>query len=421
MAFPTAPEYIRKLSPYVPGKPIEETQREYKLKRVVKLASNENPLGPSPKALSTLKRRALDLHRYPDSSAFHLKQALSKHLKVETSRLIVGNGSNEVIDLLIRAYCVPGDVIATSRAAFVAYRICAQIQGVETIESKLTPDLRTDLADLVRVVRENPKVKMVFVANPNNPTGTYNTSDEVRSFLAEMKRIRDGSVMVVFDYAYWEYVTAKDLPEPLSLFGDYENLMVLRTFSKIYGLAGLRVGYGISDARVIETVEKTRQPFNLNSAALAAAAESLSDKAFVKKARQVNEEGKKLWMKALKKMDVPFWPSQGNFILVDTFSGMGKRGADIYAACLKKGVIFRPVVNYGLENALRISIGTAAENAVAIRALAEELPADRRQAFFGKSSKPRKVSKTWKLSQVRKSSKKSASSKKTKKAARKNA
>lgn len=387
MAFLNAPEYIRNLAPYVPGKPIEETQREFKIKHVVKLASNENPLGPSPKALALLRKKILDLHRYPDASAFHLKEAISKHHRLPTTQLIVGNGSNEIIDMLIRAYCVPGDSIVTSKAAFIAYRICAQIHGVSTLESGLTPDLRTDLKSMAAVVRADPRVKMIFLANPNNPTGTYNTTSEVKAFLKEMSTIRDGSVLVVLDYAYWEYVTAKDLPEPIALMKDYPNTMVLRTFSKVYGLAGLRVGYGIGAPEIISVVEKIRQPFNLNSPALAAAVAALGDVAFVRKAKKVNEQGMKLWTKVLTKMGIPFWPSQGNFLLIDTSAGLGKRGGDVYENCLRRGVIFRPVANYGLMNALRISIGTAAENKIAIRAIAEELPVERKAAYFGKSGK----------------------------------
>lgn len=398
MPFLNAPEYIRNLSPYVPGKPIEETQREFNLKDVVKLASNENPLGPSPRALALLRKKILDLHRYPDASAFHLKKALSDHLDLPTQKLIIGNGSNEVIDMLIRAYCIPGDAIVTSKAAFIAYRICAQIQGVSTLESALTSDLRTDLRDMANVVRSNSAVKMVFIANPNNPTGTYNTTHEMRVFLKEMSTIRGGEVLVVLDYAYWEYVTAKDLPEPVSLMKFYPNIMVLRTFSKVYGLAGLRVGYGISAPEIIQTVEKVRQPFNLNSAALAAAAESLRDAAFVKKARKTNEAGMKLWTNALNRMGIPFWPSQGNFLLIDTSAGLGKRGTEIYESCLRRGVIFRPVANYGLAHALRISMGTRAENDIAIRALAEELPLERKAAFFGrkKTSTKKRVKKSGK-------------------------
>ena len=371
---PHIPEYIRTLAPYVPGKPIEETQREYKLKRVVKLASNENPLGPSPKAIAAMKKGVSELHRYPDASAYALKQAISKYLSVDSDSLLIGNGSNEIIELLIRTYCVPGDAIVTSKAAFIAYRISAQIHGVETLEAQLTPDLRFDLNEMADLVKKYDRAKMVFIANPNNPTGTYVTETELRDFLKKIQKIRGGSVIVALDYAYWEYVTAKDLPDPMKLMHEFSNVVVMRTFSKIHGLAGLRLGYGVGTPEMIAAMQKIRQPFNNNSLALIAGEAALSDKVFVKKARDLNIREMKVWEKALSKMGIPFWKSQGNFILADVGTGLGKRGGDVYLSCLKRGVIFRPVTNYGLQDALRISIGTAKENEIAIKALALEVP-----------------------------------------------
>jgi histidinol-phosphate aminotransferase len=368
------PEYIRSLAPYVPGKPIEETQREFKLKRVIKLASNENPLGASPAALKAIRKALPELHRYPDGAAYHLKKALSRHLSVGTDALIIGNGSNEVIDMLIRTFCVQGDAIATSKAAFIAYRICAQVHGVGTLEAPMTPDLRFDLPAIARLARDYDRVRLAFVANPNNPTGTHASGDELRSFLREMSRIRGGSVLVALDYAYWEYVTARDLPDPMALAREFPNVIVLRTFSKIHGLAGLRAGYGVAHPEVISMIEKVRQPFNLNSLALSAAEAALGDRAFVARARKLNQQGLKFWEATLTRLGIPYWPSQGNFILCDVSRGLGKRGGDVYLSCLKKGVIFRPVANYGLMNALRISMGTMEENRIAARALATELP-----------------------------------------------
>jgi histidinol-phosphate aminotransferase len=363
------PEYIRKLVPYVPGKPIEETQRELGLKRVIKLASNENPLGPSPKALATLKKAAKDLHRYPDSGGFKLKQALSDHLSVSPESLILGNGSNEVIDFLIRTYCVPGDSVVTSEAAFIAYKICAQIHGVNTSEAPLSAELKFDLGKMTELTQSNPRVRMVFVANPNNPTGTYATKKELIRFLRDISAIRGGSVIVVLDYAYWEYVTASDLPDPMECMREFENVVVLRTFSKIYGLAGLRLGYGIARPQVIASLEKVRQPFNVNSLALLAGEAALSDRAFVTKARKQNQNGLKFWETTLKKRGIPFLKSQGNFILADVQTGLGESGPDCFQRCLKQGVIFRPVANYGLMNYLRISVGTNEENKIAAKAL----------------------------------------------------
>jgi histidinol-phosphate aminotransferase len=364
-----APEYIRTLVPYVPGKPIEETQRELKIRRVIKLASNENPLGPSPKALQAIRRVLSTAHRYPDASGYGLKHALAAKNGLPPEQFILGNGSEEIMDLMIRAYCVPGDAIVTSQAAFIAYKISAQIQGMHTYEAPLTADFRFDLSAMARLVRDHDRVRIVFVANPNNPTGTYCPVDEVRAFLREVRSVRDGSVLVALDSAYWEYVTARDLPDPMELQREFPNVLVMRTFSKIYGLAGLRAGYGIASREIIATLEKVRKPFNLNSLALVAAQAALSDTAFVARSRKLNEQGRRYWEKELKRLGLPFWPSQGNFVLVDTGRGLGKSGGEVFQECLRHGVIFRPVTNYGLLHALRISFGTMEENRVAVRTL----------------------------------------------------
>ena len=364
------PEYIRSLIPYLPGKPIEETQREYNLKRVVKLASNENPLGPSPKAVAAVKSALKEMHRYPDGAAFHLKRALSKKLETQPQTLIIGNGSNELIDMVIRTFCVVGDAIVTSQAAFIAYRLCAQIHGVKTVETALTADLKFDLGAILEKIKTNPKIKLAFIPNPNNPTGTYLDESSLRTFIAEVSKVRGGSVLVVLDYAYWEYVTAKDLPDPHKLLMDYpENILILRTFSKVYGLAGLRVGYAIASPEVIVSLEKVRQPFNLNSLALAGAEAALGDQAFVKLAKKANSQGMKFWESSLKKLSIPFWKAQGNFLLINTQEGLGRTGVEVFSECIKKGVILRPVANYGLPHALRISIGKENENKFALKVL----------------------------------------------------
>lgn len=362
------PSYIRDLKPYVPGKPIEETRREFRLKRVVKLASNENPLGPSPKALQAIVHAKKELHRYPDSGAYELKRDLSRFLKVKPEQLTIGNGSNEIIDLLIRAVLKPGDQILTSQAAFVAYRICAQVHGVETLETPLTSDLRFDLSAMAEVLEKQNRVRMVFIANPNNPTGTYVNGSEIRTFLNRVSQKRP-EVLVVIDAAYWEYVTAKDLPDALELLKDFPQVVVLRTFSKAYGLAGLRVGYGVADPQLISILERIRNPFNVNSLALAGAAAALKDQTFVRKAKTTNQKERKRWEKFLKELKVPYWESQGNFILIDTQKGWGLSGVEVYEKGLREGVILRPVANYGLSHALRISIGKPSENEIAFRFL----------------------------------------------------
>jgi len=363
------PDYIRSLVPYVPGKPIEETQREFKIKKVIKMASNENSLGPSPLARRAITKVMKDLHRYPDAGGFILKKALSEHLGVMPSSLILGNGSNEIIDQLIRTFCIPGDAIVTHQASFIAYKICAQIHGVETLEARLDPDLNFDRAELVDMVKRNSRARLVFLANPNNPTGNYLPIAELKKLIAEISAIRGGAVLFVLDAAYWEYVTAEDLPDMTSLLKSFPNLVVLRTFSKVYGLAGLRVGYGIASPEIIANLEKVRQPFNLNSLAMVGATAALADHSFIKKTLRANQTGMKFWEKKLGQMSIPFWKSQGNFLLIDTERGLGKSGLEVYQACLRKGVIFRPVANYGLTQALRITVGTPEENLKAVKVL----------------------------------------------------
>ncbi|MBL7715402.1 MAG: histidinol-phosphate transaminase [Bdellovibrionales bacterium] len=377
----TTADYIRTLKPYVPGKPIEETQREFRLKKVIKLASNENPLGPSPKALKAIQKAQKELHRYPDSAAFHLKSAIARHEQVAANQIVLGNGSNEVIELLIRSLCVPGDAILTSKTAFIAYKISAQIQGVATVETSTLDSgetgegneanpLRFDLAEMLRAIQANSRIRLVFIPNPNNPTGSYIPTSELRSFIQEVKRIRGDQIQVVLDCAYQEFVTASDLKTPILLLKEFPgNVVILRTFSKVYGLAGLRVGYGIAHTELIGILEKVRMPFNLNSLALCAAEAALTDKAFVKRSVQLNKEGMKFWEKTLTDLAIPYYPSQGNFLLVDTRVGLGKSGSEVFESCLKRGVIFRPVANYGLPDALRISIGTMVENRLAAKVL----------------------------------------------------
>lgn len=368
------PDYIRNLVPYIPGKPIEETQREFGIKKVVKLASNENPLGASPKARRAIQDHLKKLHRYPDGGGFYLKAALSKMMKISPSSFILGNGSNEVIDHLIRTYCIQGDAIAIPQASFVAYKISAQVHGVETLEAPLNLDLKFDIDSLVDLVRKNSKVRLVFVANPNNPTGQYLSLSETQRLLQGLASIRGGTVLAVLDYAYWEYVTDPDLPAPEQLLRQFPNLVILRTFSKIYGLAGLRVGYGMASPEIIAPLEKVRQPFNVSSLALAGAEAALQDVAFVKKAKLLNRQGMKFWETALSRMGIPYWESQGNFLLANVGKGMKKAAMEVYQSCLAQGVIFRPTSNYQMphdiqRDILRISIGTAQENERAVKVL----------------------------------------------------
>ncbi len=362
------PSYIEQLKPYIAGKPIEETQREYGVKRVIKLASNENPLGPSPKAVAAIKKSMKDLQLYPDASGYRLRHALSKLEKVSFDEIVLGNGSNEVIELLIRSFCVPGDFMVASDGVFAAYPISARIQGVDTLFSRMTQDFRFDLPAMLELIRSNSRVKLVAIPNPNNPTGTYVTERELTAFLGEVEKIRDGSVHVILDYAYWEYVNAKDLPDPVALYRKFSNVSVLKTFSKIYGLGGLRVGYGIMRPDLAKYVQKVRMPFNVSGPGLVGAEAALGDKAFIKKSVRINREGLKSMKKFFTDLGIPFLPSQGNFLLINTRQGFGMSGPEVFEACLRLGVIFRPVANYGLPDWLRVTVGTPAQNRIAQKA-----------------------------------------------------
>jgi len=362
------PTYIQQLKPYIAGKPIEETRREYGVKKVIKLASNENPLGPSPKALQAMRKAMKELQLYPDASGFHLREALSKLEKVSFDEIVLGNGSNEVIELLIRTFCVPGDFMVASDGVFAAYPISARIQGVDTLFTRMTQDFRFDLGAMLELIRKEPRVKLVAIPNPNNPTGTYVNEAGLDSFLREVEGIRDGSVHVILDYAYWDYVTAKDLPDPVALYRRYSNVSVLKTFSKIYGLGGLRVGYGVIRPELAKMVQKVRMPFNVSSIGLIGAEAALSDKAFIKKSIAVNQAGMKVMRHAYQELKIPFLPSQGNFYLINTRQGLGMSGPEVFEACLRMGLILRPIANYGMPDWVRVTIGTEVQNRAAVRA-----------------------------------------------------
>jgi histidinol-phosphate aminotransferase len=361
------PTYIQQLKPYIAGKPIEETQREYGVKRVIKLASNENPLGPSPKATQAIRAAMKDLQLYPDASGYHLRMALARLEKVGFEEIVLGNGSNEVIELLLRTFCVPGDFMVASDGVFAAFPISARIQGVDTLFTRMTQDYRFDLGAMLEQIRKTPKVKLVALPNPNNPTGTYVNEKELVAFLAEVEKIRDGTVHVILDYAYWEYVSAKDLPDPMPLYRRFSNVSVLKTFSKIYGLGGLRVGYGVIRPELARMVQKVRMPFNVSSLGLVGAEAALGDREFIRKSIRVNRSGMKAMQKFYEGSQIPFLPSQGNFFLLNTRLGFGMSGPELFEQCLRLGMILRPVANYGMPDWIRVTVGTETQNRVAMR------------------------------------------------------
>jgi histidinol-phosphate aminotransferase len=369
------PQEILELVPYQPGKPIEETKRELGLNEVYKLASNENPLGISPKAKKAIEAALNELHRYPDGSAYELKTKVASYYNFPVESITFGNGSNELIDFLIRIYTEPGDAILTSQAAFIAYKISAQVGRVRTIETPLTPaedfqnGMKFDVKALIEKLKsaKEEKIKLVFIANPNNPTGTYLNFSEMEELLTEQQKHDD--VMLVIDEAYLEFVRAKDYPRVDDWVKKYRNVVIMRTFSKVFGLAGLRLGALIAKPEVIDLVNRVRNPFNINTLAQVAAIAAMEDQEFILKTQQVTWEGLDYFYRELKEMGLKFWPSQGNFILFDT----QKDAKTLFQALLREGVIMRPVQNYGLPSLMRLSVGLSSENQKAIAALKKVL------------------------------------------------
>lgn len=353
---------ILNVKPYLPGKPIEEVKRELGLKEVYKLASNENPYPPTPKVLKAIIKELKELNRYPDGNCFCLRQAIAKQMGVDTDQLVFGNGSDEIIVLVTKAFAAEGDEIITAHPTFLIYEIATKISGANI---RLVPlkDFRYDLQAMRQAVTE--RTKIIFIANPNNPTGTYVTQREVEDFLKGLPE----NIIVFFDEAYYEFVGKKDYPNSLRLLKQYPNVILTRTFSKAYSLAGLRVGYGLASKEMIDILNRVREPFNVNTLAQAAALAALGDKPrYMKMIRGLNQEKQRM-CKDLQKLKVPFVESVTNFVLIDLKT-------DSLAATqklLRKGVIVRDMGFWGLENFIRVSIGTPKENKKFIQALKEIL------------------------------------------------
>ncbi len=355
---------IQKLMPYQPGKPISELARELGLETIVKLASNENPLGTNPKVQVVIRENLAELTRYPDGNGFELKRAIAAKLNVEITQVTLGNGSNDILDLLARTFLSTESESIFSEYAFAVYPISTQAVGATANISPASSggewvayghDLDAMLA------RINDKTGIIFVANPNNPTGTWFGRQQLETFLAAVPP----QVVVVLDEAYFEYVDDPDYPDAVSYLAQYPNLVVTRTFSKAHGLAGLRVGYSVSSAEVADLLNRVRQPFNVNSLALLAAETALGDDLYLEETKRLNQQGVEQLSSALTAQGLSVIPSAGNFICVD----MGAPAMPIYEGLLKQGVIVRPVGNYGLPNHLRISVGSEAENQFFIDAL----------------------------------------------------
>ncbi|VAW95407.1 Biosynthetic Aromatic amino acid aminotransferase beta [hydrothermal vent metagenome] len=356
---------VQALQPYQPGKPIDELEREYGLSNIIKLASNENPLGSSPRVIEVLQNNLKELTRYPDGNGFDLKQALAKANKypnITTDNITLGNGSNDVLEMIARAFVNETDSVIYSEHAFAVYPIVTQAIGATAV---VTPakDWGHDLSAMLSAVTE--QTKLVFIANPNNPTGTWINTETVQTFLESLPE----HVIVVLDEAYFEFAShpnygVKGYPDGLGLLKQFENLIVTRTFSKAYGLAGLRVGYAIAGSQITNILNRVRQPFNVNSLALKAAEAALADEVYLNASVQLNHEQMKLMEEGLRALNLSFIPSVGNFICFKVANANS-----CYESLLKKGIIVRPVGNYGMQDYLRVSIGISDENQQFLSAL----------------------------------------------------
>lgn len=353
---------LHDLKPYVPGKPIEEVKRELGLEHVIKLASNENPIGAS-EASKEATRNALDnSHIYPDGNCFELKQALANYLKVSTEELIVGNGSDEIIKLLAEAVLNQGDEVIAPTPSFSEYWFAATVMNAYVTGVPLKADFTYDVDAMIAAV--TPKTKLMFLCSPNNPTGTYLSKMELEKILNSIPK----DIIVAVDEAYYEYANAEDYPSGIDYINSH-RVIALRTFSKIYGLAAYRVGYGVASKELIHYINRVREPFNVNSFAQAAATAALTDEKHVEKSRAVVEQGKEMLYQVFDELDLKYIPTQGNFVFVDT----KKNSKDVFTKLLHRGVIIRTGDIFGHPTYIRVTFGTKEENETFIKEFKEVL------------------------------------------------
>ena len=357
-----ANNHILGIAPYEPGKPIEELERELGITDVIKLASNENPLPPSERVLKAITEALAHVHRYPDGSGYYLRQALGRRFGLSADHMILGNGSNDLIELLVRAFVRVGEEVVIPHPSFVVYPMIVQAVGGIRVVVTLK-DYRLDLDAMARAI--TPMTKMVFIPNPNNPTGTIVTADELEHF---MGRVPD-RVIVVFDEAYVEFAQGPDFPDSIAYMKQGRKVVSLRTFSKAASLAGLRVGYGVGDPHGIALVNRIRAPFNVNAIGQAAALAALADESHVRECLSMIEAGRHYLYDQFAAMGLKYVPSRANFILVD----VGRSAVDVFNWLLKEGVIVRPLQSFGMETALRVTVGTPEENRRFVRALKKVL------------------------------------------------
>ncbi len=361
MAKPLARKILSGVTPYSPGKPIEEVQRELGIPKAMKLASNENALGPSPKALEAIRAALGNLHRYPDSHSFYLVRAIASARGVAPEQVIVGNGSDEIITLAARAFIEPGEEVVIAEPTFLIYKIASQLAQAK-IRTVPLKNFRYDLGAMKQAVTS--RTKIVFIANPDNPTGSYATRPEVEAFLEDLPE----GVIVFFDEAYAELVDAPDYPDSRAYLMKHP-VIITRTFSKAYGLSGIRVGYGIASKELIEPMQKVREPFNVNSLAQAAALAALEDKQHLENTRRLLREQKPVIYQALEELGLSAVPSATNFILFR----VGPRAPQVVQSLLKRGIIVRDMRAWNLAEYIRVTVGLPEENSAFVGALKEVL------------------------------------------------
>ncbi|MFC1809696.1 histidinol-phosphate transaminase [Candidatus Omnitrophota bacterium] len=340
---------IKTLKPYAPGKPINEVKRELGLESIIKMASNENALGPSPCALKAMQKALTTMHYYPEGGCFYLKEKLASKLNVDESNVLFGNGSNEIIEFIVKGFLSEGGELLSSEYAFAVYPILTQAYGGKYVSVPMK-DYRFDLEAIASAINKNTQI--IFIANPNNPTGTMVTRDEWERFLSKVPK----DVVVCLDEAYFEFVARDDYPNGID-YMDNGNVVILRTFSKLYGLAGLRIGYAISSKEIIDYFNRIRQPFNVNALAQCAARAALDDVEHIDKTIAMVQDGKKFLYAALDKMNIAYIPSETNFVLLEV-----PDSEEMFQEFLKQGIIVRGMKSYGLDKYIRVTIGAMEEN-----------------------------------------------------------
>jgi histidinol-phosphate aminotransferase len=345
------PENIARLQPYPPGKPLEELEREYKISGSIKLASNENPLGPSPKAMAAIRDHLPKIHRYPDGSGYYLRQRLSRHLQVPETAIVLGNGSNEIIDLVVRIFVQPGDEVVMAEPTFLVYRLMVQAVGGRAIRIPLK-DFTHDLESMAAAITE--RTRLIFLNNPNNPTGTVISRTDFERFRGRIA----ADVPIILDEAYIEFADVDRTLSGLEYQKGEPPVLVLRTFSKAYGLAGLRIGYGVMPPEVADYLNRVRQPFNVNTLAQVAALAALDDEQFLRKTLETVRDGLNFLFRELARLQMPALPTQTNFFLVN----VGRDARGVYKSLLSRGVIVRAMNAYGLNKYIRVSVGRPEEN-----------------------------------------------------------